>query len=1288
MGSQQPAALSPIVLPLAVSQREVWLDQRAWPGSAHLNIGGGGFLIGPLDQALFMLALRQLVADTEALRLVPLSDGTQRLLPPFEPQLELIDVSDAPDVRGAMRDWWRQRISDPFVLGELPPWRFALLRGGNELHGLSIQFHHLIMDGWGTTQVMRRWSEIYNALAQGQCVPELPGASYQHFIEESNQYRRSHAFARDEAFWLKQLSEPPAPLIENRLRQRESDVLPQAHLVQQVLEHEAYSQLGRQVAALGFTPFSCFLAALALYFWRTSGRDELVIGVPCLNRSGRRFEYTPGMFVGLLALRLRITPGMTSVQLLEQASRQMQASLRHARYPLSELGHQLQLMRQGRDSVMDVLLSFERQNYRLQFGAAQLRDSRQLFAGKARYPLAVTVCEFDKDADLELVLEASTTCFARDETELLGRRLWCIAKQLAADPEQPLAGLAIMPQEERWAILEGLHKDLAQLDEPPPTFIERFEHQAALQPEACALVWDGGVLSYAELNGQASALAPALRAAGAAPERVVALAVPRSPEMVVALLAVAKSGAAFLPLDLDAPEARLREVLQDSGAVALLVSQETPQAVVALHASVLRVPRPQPNAATYNVPDWHKAGPDNLAYVLYTSGSSGKPKGVMMPHGSLSRRLAWLAKSWAINSLDRAAQTTQLIFDPALIELLLPLTQGASVALPPPGRLHPERLAEFMLAHGATFCALVPSTLAGVLSGLRGRERLKLRVACCGGEVLPVEMANRFLAETGAQLYNVYGPTETAIFATAWRCVPSAGDSALPLGRPIDDTRIYVLDERFQPQPFGVTGEVFIGGGALARAYLARPELSDECFLPDPFRPGARMYRTGDRGWLDCQGQLHFAGRTDRQIKLRGFRIEPGDVEAACLAVPGVKQAVVQKVEHEGVARLHAWLEGQVELTTAEVQAVLRTRLPDYMVPAGFSLVLTLPLNGMGKIDLQALPMPSAPSGSAARRAPSGVLEPELLALWEQVLRVRPISVHDNFFDLGGDSLAALAIFGAMEDRLGRHVPLQLISEYPTIELLARVLAAPQARPGVLRRLSEKSDAPPLFLAASGYGDVLRFQTLARALAGVMSVYMLQPPYGDPPASTADLAEVYADSVTALGLAPGWVAGFSVGGVVALETACVLHERGVAPLGLMLLDTIHPKTVVGSSGSWNTLDWLVRKLHVQELTMNGRRLGAMFSDPGLIAQVMAQRAYRCRGFDGPCLLIKSSGLASWNRILFKPWLRLMPDRITEQVVSGLHGSIFEAGHVDELAQALSHFVSVHARMETTGTHGV
>ncbi|MDT8998677.1 amino acid adenylation domain-containing protein [Paucibacter sp. APW11] len=1304
MGSTEDAALSSPLLPLAMSQREVWLDQRAWPGSTHLNIGGGGYLVGPLDVTLLQQALWQLIDETEALRLVPLPEGGQRLLSHYRPPLELRELPDGPELRRAMRDWSQAQLSEPFELGSGPPWRFTLLRGRPDLHWISVQYHHTVMDGWGTTQVMRRWAELYSALIDGQPAPAADDAPYLQHIEDSTSYRASPAFQRDGAFWLEQLAELPAPVIARRHVQHQGG-LAHAHLVQQLLPRSDYARFTAQAAGLGCTPFSCFLAALALYFWRSSGRDELLIGVPSLNRSGARFKRTPGMFVGLLALRLKIQPGMTGAQLLAHASHQMQAALRHSRYPLSELGHQLQLMRIGRDSVMDVLLSFERQDYALRYGQARLEDSRQVFAACARYPLAITICEFDPEGDLELALEASADCFAADESELLGRRLWSLAADLAAAPETALADYEVLPSEERWALVEGLHKDLAHLD-APPAFVQLFARQAALYPEATALLWDSdsGVqtLSYGQLARQAAALAAQLQRLGAGPESIVALALPRSAELIVALLGCAMTGAAFLPLDVEAPRTRLIDIIEDSGAIAVLYGEQSPPAAALLHRQSLAVPTLAPSALAaaaesgpQSWPEPPACHPEQLAYVLYTSGSSGRPKGVLMSHGSLSRRLAWLAKAWAIDSRDRAAQTTQLVFDPALIELLLPLSQGASIALPPPGRLHPERLADFILRHGVTFCALVPTTLAGFLAGLQGlhkgsgrraedgpaarrRDALKLRVVCSGGEVLPAELANRFLADTGAQLYNVYGPTEAAIFATAWPCVPTPGEQTLPVGRPVDDTRLYVLDERLRPQPFGVPGDIYIAGSTLARGYLGRPELDRQAFVPDPFQPGQRMYRSGDRGWLDCQGQLHFSGRADRQIKLRGYRIELGDVEAACLGVPGVRQAVVARIEPDGQARLHAWLAVRPELEAAHIQAALRDRLPDYMLPSSLSLLDALPQTSNGKIDMRALPAPSSGAPSEGRLEPANDLERELLKLWDEALshrsERRAIRMQDNFFDLGGDSLAALSILAAMEPRVGRALPLQTISEHPTIASLAAALARPLALPGVLQRLSSGRRATPLYLAASGHGDVLRFKTLARALDGILDVQMLQPPHGESPAGIGDLAGLYADCIAAQDLAPGWVAGFSVGGVTALETACALQARGLPLRGLILLDTIYPEAVLGGSSSWRTLGWLVRKLHIQELSMNGRRLGAMFSDPGLIAQVMALRGYKSRGFDGPCLLVKSSGLAPWDRLLFKPWRRLMSGPFEEQVVSGLHGSIFEAAHVAALAQCLGGFV--------------
>ncbi len=1284
---------APGTLPLAMSQREVWLDHCAWPGSAHLNIGGGCFLVGQLDRPLFRRALRALVNESEALRLLPQADGSQVLLAQYEPVLEEADLSHFPHPRHAMREWGSQRIRSEYELGHgsvTPPWRFALLHGGPELHGVTILFHHTIMDGWGTTLVLKRWAEHYNALRRGEAPPPR-GASYLQFIEESRKYHASPGFTRDGEYWLRQLEPLPEPVIERRHHGAAAHGgLPAAHLVSHAVEHGRYAQLSAAAAERGLTPFICFLAGLALYLSRSSGRQELLIGVPCLNRLGPRFKQTLGMFVGVMPLRLALSEEMSAGELLAHVAHRLQEGLRHARYPLSELGRQLRLMRLGRDSLLEVMISFERQDYGLHYGEARLTEPYQLFNGWARYPLAITVCEFaagdaDGSRDPALVVEASAACFSADETALLAQRLWWTAQQLVmGPPERHLSELSIMPPAEASALINGLHKDVAQRA-APPSFIEQFEQQAALRPQATALVWDEGSLNYAELNQRADRLAMALHAAGAAPERIVATALPRSPELVVALLAIAKAGAAFLPLNPEMPPARLREILQDSGALALMLPYVSDSALNELHPLTLRV-RPmqlaEPPAHVPLHPAWRHAGPHELAYVLYTSGSTGGAKGVLMPHASLSRRLAWLARAWGIDSNDRAAQTTQPSFDPALIELLLPLTVGASVALPPPGRLHPRRLAEFILRHGATFCALVPSTVAGLLSGIQGREGLKLRVACCGGEVLPPELANRFIAETGARLYNVYGPTEAAIFATAWPCVPSATNAALPLGRPIDDTRIYVLDAALRSLPFGVSGEIYIGGGALARGYLGRPELDREQFLSDPFLPGGRMYRTGDRGWLDAQGLLHFGGRADRQIKLRGYRIEPGDIELACLAVPGVEQAFVQKIERDGVPRLHAWIapDGQPALTSATLLTALRDRLPDYMLPASISLLAALPLTATGKIDARALPAPQAlPLNASPPRGVLNTLEEQLRSLWQQALnRKVAIGPQDNFFDLGGDSLAALEILGAMEERLGRSLSLQLISQHPTIEELAQALARPQPLAGVIQALSAGSSAStPLYIAASGYGDVLRFQTLARALHGLLDVHMLQPPREKLPRTPQELAERYADSIAARGLPSGWLAGFSVAGVAALETARVLQQRGQPPLGLLLLDTIHPDAVLGGTSSWRTLGWLVHRLHVEDLSMNGRRLGAMFSDPGLVAQVMALRGYRCAGLSGPTLLVKSSGLNGWGSLFFRAWRQLIPQLQTAEV-SGLHGSMFEAARVGELARTIQQFTLARA----------
>lgn len=1268
----------------SLSQREIWFDQVAWPGSAHLNIGGCGFLHGRFDAFLFKAALSVLVQECDALRLVPHADGTQSLLASYEPKLQFVDVSSAPDPKQAMRQWWQRLMEEPFHIGSEPPWRFALLRGNSELHGLTIQFHHLIMDGWGTSRVMHRWSEIYNAMETGVGPAANHSPAYVQFIEESNQYRQSDLFVRDAAYWSGQVPKLAPPLILSRCGDAHAGKLPASHLAIKKIARNDYAGVEAAAIGLGQSVFSYFLAALALYFARTSHCEDVVIGVPSLNRSGRKYLSTPGMFVGVLAVKLHVLQEMTVMDLLSAAGVAMRGALRHPRYPISELGRSLQLIRSGRHGLVDVLLSFERQDYAVAFGAALPSESRQLFSGVSRFPLGVTVCEFHPDQDLEMVLDASSDCFEAGEAELMGQRLWHLVGYFVANPHATLGNAPLVPAGERWLQVQGLHHDIAFHDTTLP-YIVQFEHQAALRPDAIALVWEGGAMTYAALNARANGLAKQLIAGGVKRGDIVALAIARSAEMVVALLAVSKAGAAFLPLDVEAPIDRLRWIVQDSGATALLLAGQATERYQDLHPNVLTV---HPTHMPLDKSDGATDAPctvatDDVAYVLFTSGSTGRPKGVVIAHATLAFRLAWLARAYEVCWQDRSAQATQVTFDPSLIELFLPLTHGASVALPPPGRMLPEAMAEFAARHGATIMAFVPSTLSRFAQAARTMTDLRLRVACCGGEVLSPDVARNFCEATGAVLYNVYGPTEAAIFVTAWKCDAQVTDLALPIGRPIDNSKIYVLDADLQPMPIGAIGEIYIGGNALAKGYLNRPDLDALCFLPDPFDPGKRVYRSGDRGWLGVDGNLHFVGRADRQVKLRGYRIELGEVEAACLSMEQVSQAGAKLITQADKSMIHVWVAADQPLSAAEVLGHVRKSLPDYMVPSGVTVMHALPESSTGKIDYGQLAAPSEAVEKAVGRQPISALETDLLVIWQEILGRSDVSVTDNFFDVGGDSLAALNLVAALEKMLGKPIPMHVLIEHPSIAELARELEGDIVVSECMMRLSAAGRGVPLYLAVSGHGDVVRFKKLTQALGEQFEVYLLQPPTGMKMGSTVELAQLYAQSIAARALRPGVLAGFSVGGVAALETTRILMERHEAVRATVLIDTIFPRTFFGGKLVWKLFGWLVNSLNVQDLSLNGRRLGAMFSDHGLVSQVMALSDYRPKSIQASVCLIKSSGFASWDWLFFRSWRRLFGAHLVEVRSPGVHGSIFENGNVQDLALSLR---SVLAKVDKSLEH--
>ncbi|MBK7415658.1 MAG: AMP-binding protein [Dechloromonas sp.] len=541
------AALNPADLPLSLSQREVWLDQCAWPDSTHLNIGGGGYIKGPFDRPAFIDALNTLVEENEALRLVPDLDGRQRLLPSYQPLLEHIDFSSKVQPQEALQDWVKESIAQPFILGNAPPWRFALLHFNKELNWLSIQFHHLVMDGWGTSQVMRRWVEIYNAKIAGIEPPPAGDPGYLKFIEESLEYRATNAFENDNAFWQETLPRLPEPLFERRhLPTGKSGVTPALSATLSIARNE-YDQLGSQIGTFGATPFSYMIAVLALYFARVLNRQEVVIGIPSLNRGGKRYKNTFGMFVGVFPLVLQVKPQMSVAELLFSVNSGLRAAVRHQRYPLSEQGKRLQAIRHKRDSLFDVLFSFERQEYDLKFGDTAISmGARQVFSGLARYPLGITLCEFHPDQDVELTLEASAACFEPAEVGYLGKRLLHLMTTMLANAHALVDSIDILPADERFELIKGSFQGCCGQPQPEPYFFQ-FERHAKTQPNATAIVWDGGQMDYATLDSLAESIANTLRNQGAGRDKIVALAVERSPEMVAALLGIAKSGAAFTP---------------------------------------------------------------------------------------------------------------------------------------------------------------------------------------------------------------------------------------------------------------------------------------------------------------------------------------------------------------------------------------------------------------------------------------------------------------------------------------------------------------------------------------------------------------------------------------------------------------------------------------------------------------------------------------------------------------------------------------------------------------------
>ncbi|HYW09431.1 MAG TPA: amino acid adenylation domain-containing protein [Longimicrobium sp.] len=1039
--------------PLSGAQRRLWFLHQLDPASAAFNISPALRMRGALDVAALDRALVEVVRRHHALRTVfRVVDGApaQEVVAAPESLLAVEDVGgyDAGAREAEARRIAAREAARPFDLASEPGIRALLLRLAADDHVLVLTLHHIVSDGWSTGIVYRELGELYAAFTRGEPSPLPPLAiQYADFAAWQRDRLEGSALEPRLAFWRAALAGAP-PLLDlptDRPRPAVRGSRGAAH------RFRIPGELAARLATLGrgesATPFMVLLAGYAALLARWSGHDDVVVGTPLAGRARAETEGLVGFFVQTLPLRVDLAADPTFRELLRRVRRATTEAYANADVPFDRLVDELGGPRSlGHAPVFQAMLT-------LQNAAGSAAPAlRGIHAEPLRQEIRAAendlLLYMEEDHDgLDAILQYATDLFDAPTVARMADHFLALLAAATADPDLRVSALPLMSPDERAMVIGRWNLTGAPYPALPAHAL--ISARAALAPEAAAVACAGESLSYAEVESRANRLARRLIGAGAGPETRVAISMARSPALVVALLATWKAGAAYVPVDPAYPRERRAYMLRDCGATLVLTDAASRGGLPPTDAPVMVVDALE-LAGEDDTPPAPGVDLDALAYVIYTSGSTGRPKGVMVPHRGVASFLASMRREPGISRGDVLVAVTSLSFDIAVLELILPLVAGARLVLATRDEATDAgRLAALLRREGATVMQATPATWRLLLQhGWIPDAGLAL---LCGGEALPPELARRLLAPARA-LWNLYGPTETTIWSTAHRVRDA---ESIPLGLPIANTRLYVVDAAMNPAPVGVPGELWIGGDGVARGYLGRPALTAERFVPDPFSglPGARLYRTGDRARRRADGTLDFMGRIDFQVKVRGFRIELGEIEAALASIPGIRQALaIVREDTPGDARIVAYVvpDGGAPAHDA-LRRELARHLPDYMVPSALVTLAALPLTPNGKTDRAALPAPDGASLARDTIPPRTPAEATIAGFWREALGVERVGVEDNFFELGGHSLLVARVHARLTAAFPRQVTMLDMFRHTTVAALAAFVAddgeAPPATP-------------------------------------------------------------------------------------------------------------------------------------------------------------------------------------------------------------------------------------------------
>jgi amino acid adenylation domain len=1057
--------------PISHNQKALWFLARLSPDSAAYNLLYAARISSPLKVSALRTALQTLVARYPILTATyTLHDGepAQQLHPAAQiPLLEIAaQTMSLEEIRADLHVEGNKAID----LEQGPILRVGLYQKAADDYVLALIVHHIAVDFWALDILVDELFVLYAAEQAGVSVPlPAPGEQHSEFVRWQNAMVESPEGERHWHYWQQVLSGeiPHLQLPTDRPRPPKQTYKGASHSFS--LSPELTQRLRALANSERVTLFTLMLTAYQALLYRYTGQDDIIVGTPALGRTQTAWERVIDYLANPVLVRAKLDTNPTFQELLAQTREEVFAALDHQDFPFPLLVERLQPKRDPSYSPFyQTLFIWDRPRKRnsqdlerlmppaIAHKIAQQNLVFEPFAyGQQGAPFDLTLTVFEIESNLSADFRYNVDLFDAATIARIEQHFQVLLEGIVAQPTQHLLTLPLLTQEERQQML--VDWNATQSAFPSQTTLHALvEAQVERTPNATAVIFEGKTRTYRELNNAANHLALRLQELGTGPDTLIGVCMERSIEMVEALLAVLKAGGAYVPMDPGYPAERLAYMLQDSQVPILLTQPQLKELLPATEAQIIELP-----------PDWDQglrneqvanpisqSGPEQLAYMIYTSGSTGKPKGVMNTQRGICNRLHWMQQAYQLTARDRVMQKTPFSFDVSVWEFFWPLLSGAGLVVARPGgHQDPAYIAHLIAEQQVTTLHFVPSMLQIFLQEPQIEQCTSLRQVVCSGEALSPEHVQQFFTRfpTGVALHNLYGPTEAAIDVTAWECSPRDTE-IVPIGRPIANTQIYILNAAQQPVPVGIAGELFIGGVNVARGYYQRPELTAEKFIDDPFstQPGAKLFRTADLARYRQDGAFEFLGRIDHQVKIRGFRIELGEIESILKQHSEIKDAiVVAREDTPGNKRLVAYLVAQQEAshpTIEELRSFLKEQLPDYMVPATFMFLTEFPLSPNGKVDRKALPEPdtSRPELQVDYVAPRTEIERTLAKIWSDVLGIEKIGINDNYFDLGGASIQALEIVAKVTEA---QLPfaLEMIFEFQTIAELATAIETRQA---------------------------------------------------------------------------------------------------------------------------------------------------------------------------------------------------------------------------------------------------